>query len=842
VKFLDSRRQQSKRYQQQFKKLKPFSLRLEDLEDRRLMAADLFSASASSERLVVAYQDKPSAIVSVDASQFGSVESALAAIESDPSVRYAEVDYRVEAAVVPTDARFTDTWGLNNTNDVDIDAPEAWDVTTGSMLTTVAIIDSGIDYTHADLYLNVWLNQGEIPTAIKNTLVDVDGDSLFTFRDLNDTRNQGQGKITDQNGNQRIDGGDLLKAYRSDGFGGWADGVSNDGDSYVDDLVGWNFDANNNNPFDDNGHGTHVAGTIGAIANNTIGVAGILWNVQLVGLKFLDSTGGGYTSSAVAALNYAVSHSIDVSNNSWGGGGYSQSLYDAINNAKNHGHIFVVAAGNGGNDGVGDNNNTVSNYPANYNLNNIISVAATDRYDRLASFSNYGSTTVDIAAPGVGITSTVPGGYANYSGTSMATPHVTGVVAMVMTEHPDWTYTQVINQVLSKADKVSTLDGKVVTGGRLNAFNAVNTSTTTPAPVPSVSGARIVSAVTLNASNGGIKGVRLTFDEAISASSFTTSDITGFVGPTGLLSVNKVAAVAGSNGLQFDVLFGTRTTAGNYSFSVGPDVLDASGNKMDQDQDGTSGESTQDRYVVQFAINPTYTYSSTASPAILDGKGVPVSVIVDRDLTITDLNVKLDITHSYDGDLYIYLVGPDGTSVELVNFRGGSGNNFWVTRLNDEAATSIASGIAPFNGAFRPEQSLTAFDGKNARGTWTLWVEDWYQGDTGRVNSVSLTFASVSSSSANGSALFVADTGAVDVAPDAPRHKQVAAETPASKSLKVTKTQAVSALFAWQDQHHEQPDSFQAAKSVVKKSDDFSWGAAVDEFMARLASAAAGAI
>src|SRR6266536_6323695 len=190
-----------------------------------------------------------------------------------------------EVAIVPNDPSFGTQYALNNTGqstgkvDADLDAPEAGNVTTGSTKNVVALVDTGIDYRHPDLYQNVWINQKEIPAAIRSRLKDTDGDGLITFRDLKNPINHGAGKITDLDGDGRITAADLLKPVSK---GGWADGVSNDGDKYVDDLIGWNFISNTNNPLDDNGHGSHVAGIIGAMSNNGVGVAGLNWKVQLM--------------------------------------------------------------------------------------------------------------------------------------------------------------------------------------------------------------------------------------------------------------------------------------------------------------------------------------------------------------------------------------------------------------------------------------------------------------------------------------------------------------------------------------------------------------------------------
>ncbi|HET7272799.1 MAG TPA: S8 family peptidase, partial [Rubrobacter sp.] len=207
--------------------------------------------------------------------------------------------------------------------------------------------------------------------------------------------------------------------------------------------------------------------------NNGTGVTGVNWQAKIMPLKFLGPT-GGYTSDAVEALDYAVKNGVKISNNSWGGGGKSQALQDAIARADSAGHLFVAAAGNGGNDGIGDNNDVTPNYPASYPNSNIISVAATDNRDRLASFSNFGVNTVDLAAPGVSILSTLPGNsYGNYSGTSMATPHVTGVAALIKSQNPTAVDGAIKAQILQFAEKKTSLENKVATGGRLNAYAAL---------------------------------------------------------------------------------------------------------------------------------------------------------------------------------------------------------------------------------------------------------------------------------------------------------------------------------------------------------------------------------
>jgi subtilisin family serine protease len=303
---------------------------------------------------------------------------------------------------------------------------------TGTAGTVVAVIDEGIDVSHPDLRNNMWTNPGEVPN----------------------------------------------------------NGVDDDGNGYVDDVFGYDFandDATVYDPAPINGsgdeHGTHVAGTIAAEGNNGIGVAGVNWHAKVMALKFLGPNGGS-TLDAVEAINYALANGADISNNSWGYvGSPSRSLQDAINRADNAGHLFVAAAGNGGTDGVGDSNDASSsntNYPSSYPNPNIISVAATDNRDTLASFSNFGATTVDLAAPGVNVASTLPGiRYGYYSGTSMATPHVTGVAALLKSQQPTLDDAQLKARILDGADKKSSLTGKVLTNGRLNAANALPSSTVT---------------------------------------------------------------------------------------------------------------------------------------------------------------------------------------------------------------------------------------------------------------------------------------------------------------------------------------------------------------------------
>ncbi|MCY2941986.1 MAG: S8 family serine peptidase, partial [Planctomycetota bacterium] len=509
------------------------------------------------------------------------------------------------------------------------------------------------------------------------------------------------------------------------------DGIDNDGNGYVDDIYGYDFANNDADPMDDNGHGTHVSGTIGAVGNNGIGTTGVNWNTRIMALKFLAADGSGSTSSAISALNYAVRMGANLSNNSWGGGGSSSLLSQAISNARNAGHIFVAAAGNSG-----LNNDATPNYPSNYDFDNVVAVAATDNKDVLASFSNYGATTVDIAAPGVGILSTLPGNtYGTLSGTSMATPHVSGALSLIWDQNPTFTYQQVIAKLYSSVDKIAGLNGKVATGGRLNIGNALNGSTTNPPPAD-LNGAKILSSEAIGLNSGAITGFKVKFSEAIQVSTLTAANIS-VTSPSGsLLAVSGVTEVAGSNNTEFTFNIPSSSAAGTYTLQVGPNVLDLAGNKMNQDGDNFNGELTQDVYSASYNLtsNSSFNFYNTTVSNIRDFTRTVSYISIAQDIKISDLDVLVDVTHTYDSDLIISLKSPAGVVSTLSYRRGGSGDNFLSTIFDDEATKAISSGIAPFKGSFKPDTTLSVFDGTNAKGVWTLTVEDKANGDIGKLN------------------------------------------------------------------------------------------------------------
>lgn len=437
-------------------------------------------------------------------------EGPLAAAHKSPSGQpVAAIDAEVYIEIFSNDPKYTDggLWGMYGdatpiANAYGSQAGEAWAAGyTGSGKGIVGVIDTGIDYTHPDLYLNIWLNQGEISNVLRPTLADIDLDGLITFRDLNNVANAT--RVTDINSNGYIDAGDLLNDVR------WENSIDENGNGYVDDLVGWDFSNNDNDPFDDNSHGTHVSGTIGAIGGNGSGVVGVNWAVQMVGLKFLSATGSGATSGAILALDYfthaatqaSAGENFVATNNSWGGGGASQGLTDAITRAARQDILFIAAAGN-----ETTNNDVNANYPSNISTMTtagyeaVIAVASLTASGHLSSFSNFGATTVDLAAPGSSIYSTLPGGtYGSYSGTSMATPHVTGAAALYAALHPTASAAQIQQALLASAAPTTSLTSVTASGGRLDIGTLMGLLPSVPPVVVDISGTTATT-VTLTSS------------------------------------------------------------------------------------------------------------------------------------------------------------------------------------------------------------------------------------------------------------------------------------------------------------------------------------------------------
>ncbi|HLL74174.1 MAG TPA: S8 family serine peptidase [Pyrinomonadaceae bacterium] len=359
-----------------------------------------------------------------------NIEIELDPAENDPFDEAADADDDEPPVIMsacagakgerPNDPMFGEQWSLDNTGQsggaagADICAMGAWSKTTGSRRVIVAVLDTGVDYTHRDLAGNMWKRPASLGPYVDEHL------------------------------------------------------------GTIDDLHGYDAADNDGDPRDDNGHGTHCAGIVGAEGGNSEGIAGVNWQVEIMPLKFMDGRGRGTTKDAIEAINYVVARkragvNVRVISASWGSTFYSRALEDAIRRAGDEGVLFIAAAGNSS-----TNNDRRQHYPSGYKLPNVISVAALTRHDALASFSNYGPKTVHVAAPGAQILSTWPGNqYEEHSGTSMATPGVAGVAALVVAAEPGISMEKLRERLLASVDPLPALAGKTLTGGRLNASRAV---------------------------------------------------------------------------------------------------------------------------------------------------------------------------------------------------------------------------------------------------------------------------------------------------------------------------------------------------------------------------------
>jgi subtilisin family serine protease len=603
-------------------------LQIELLESRRLLASDLTNPiviegrEAVRNELLVQYAPKTLGPQRVSAAMDASVtvaetiqtkvmqvtgmgalervtlnpgvdmQAAMASLRKNPNVLYVEPNYIYRPSVVSNDTQYTNgsLWGMysndsptaigpaGTTNQFGSQAEKAWnDNIIGNSNVFVGVIDEGVQFLHPDLVDNMWLNPFE--TA--------------------------------------------------------GDGIDNDGNGYIDDTRGWDFANNDNSVYDGTAddHGTHCAGTIGATGGNGIGVTGVAWDVTMIPLKFLGA-GGGTTSNAIRAIDYATDlkarHGLNIvaTSNSWGGGGFSQALLDAITRGANRNILFVAAAGNGGADSIGDNNDTLPFYPASYSTtpgagyDAVISVASITNTGAISGFSNFGSASVDLGAPGSGIWSTVPSNtYASYNGTSMATPHVSGAIALYASTQPVGTSASSIRQaLLQSVAPTSSLAGKTVTGGRLDVYELVRSKTgiqvssPTPSATTTETGGSVSFTVVLRSAPTANVTIPVsssdTTEGTVSTSSLVFTATNWNVPQT--VTVTGVGDFIDDGNINYAIILGAAVSSDTAYNGLNPNDVNLS--NQDDDTSGFTVSSPSGTFTTEAGGSVTFTVRLTSEP------------------------------------------------------------------------------------------------------------------------------------------------------------------------------------------------------------------------------------
>ncbi len=624
-----------------------------------------------------------------------STEALLELYRKDSNVEYAEPNGLFYAAATPNDPYFPNQYGLHNTGqsgglvDADIDAPEAWDVQTGSSTVVIASIDSGANFGHEDLWATLWRNLGE--PAVSN-------------------------------------------------------GIDDDGNGYVDDHYAWNFVGNNNLPLDDYGHGTHVQGIIAATGNNGVGVAGVAWQAQVMSLKAMDSAGSVPWAAAAAAIIYAADNGAKISNNSYGClGCFSQVVEDAIAYANSQGMLFIAAAMNDSN-----NNDITPAYPCTSTQPNVICVAATDRNDLLASFSNYGATTVDLGAPGVSIWSTLIGpgidSYGTMSGTSMATPHVTGAAALLLAQDPTLSPYLLKVILLTNVDPIPALSGITVTGGRLNVDHALRNwlgnvpdlrPTSISGPSAALEGSTISVSDTVTNDGQGASGsfvVKLYLSADATIDPF--SDI--FLGQR---SVTSLAGGA-SSAADTSVTIPSGTAAGTYYLGS---IADSQGEVTETDE-------TNNR----FAGNTIVIEVGSGTPDLLmTAVSGPTSAVSGSAITMSD-TVRNDGTAG-SGGFFVGLYLSSDATITTADTRIGSR---WVAVLASGATSGANTSVTIPSGTAGGTYYLGAIADADGYVTERVETNNALTGNTILVTKPDLISTAVSgpTSSAPGLSVYVSNT------------------------------------------------------------------------------------
>lgn len=648
----------------------------------------------------------------IELAQGANLNAVLAAYRTTAGVRSAEEDLFVRPQSVSNDYYYERglLWGMygsdnpavagppGTTNAFGSQAEVAWNHGfTGSRTVAVGILDTGFDYTHPDLAANAWVNPYET-----------------------------------------------------------ADGIDNDGNGYIDDIRGWDFLSDDNSTYDDweeDRHGTEVAGTIGAVGGNGIGVAGVSWEVSMISAKFLGQY-GGFLSGAIQAMDYLTDlkwrHGINIvaTNNSWNGGGYSQALQDAITRAAKQNILFIAAAGNSA---LNNDSLPSVSYPSTYDTtaaagyDAVVSVAAITRTGELANFSNYGRATVDLAAPGAGIFSTVPwGDYDASSGSSMAAPHVTGAVALYAASHPTTLAPQIREALLASTTPTPSLQGKTVTGGRLNVADFLDIE---PPPALSITaaqaflaeGASDATTFAFEIRRHGSATEAITVDWQVAGRGANPADADDFVGQ--ILPGGRVSLAPGVTSATLSVqVRGDRREESTEAFTV--TLSNPSGGATLAGTSASASSLILNDDGVITATNP----GAITIPSQGAARPSPSTVVVagDSRLKVDSLEVTLyNFSHTSPGDIDILLVGPSGAKTLLMSDAGGSTGVEGITlSFSSQAQVSLPDGLALSSGTYLPTDwerddtfnpaapsgpysaDLSLFQGTNPNGVWSLFVQD----------------------------------------------------------------------------------------------------------------------
>ncbi|RUO27030.1 peptidase S8 [Aliidiomarina minuta] len=551
---------------------------------------------------------------------------------------------------IPNDPAFGDMWALQNTGQqggtagADISAVPAWDITTGSQDIVIGVIDTGVDYTHPDLAANMWLNPNEICDS----------------------------------------------------------GVDDSGTGVIDDCYGYSAITGYGDPMDGNGHGTHVAGTIGAVGNNELGVVGVNWNVQMVACQFLDADGFGSTAGAIECVDYftnlKLNHGVNIvaSNNSWGGGAYSEALEMAISDGIDAGIMFVAASGNDGTD-----SDVIPSYPASYDLDGIVAVANTTRTDAMSGTSTYGLESVDLGAPGTQILSTyLNEGYATASGTSMASPHVAGVAGLIWSISPQLSITEVKQIMMDSGDPLSALAGRTVSGNRLNAYQALIDADPDP-------GFRLsLSPMAQEIEAGSYAEYSLEVGSLADWSGEV--ELTASVSPELDVELSSTTAEPGDE-VTVTVYTEANTAWGEYSVVI---------SGTDAETGELTGEAQGALHVFpQGIVDIPFENNTPIDIPDADPEGISSIISVSDEGTVFGTEVSVNITHTWIGDLIVTLTSPEGTEHVLHDRAGGSADDLIET------------------------WNVGTFNGESMTGDWTLHVSDNAAFDTGTLNSWGLVLS-----------------------------------------------------------------------------------------------------